>query len=335
VSGVGSPLVVRTVLGDIAPEKLGVTACHEHLWCDQFLCREPDFPRQFERMRLNDIELVVREVSAFVAAGGRALMEMTVPGWGRDVGVMAEIARRTDLHVVATSGYYVEACLPGFARNASIADLTDALVREMTCGADGTSIRPGILKASVTHAVLEGVEERCSRAVARAHHRTGACITTHTTSLNRFQIDGGNAGTQFLDLFEDEGVDLNRVIIGHCDANADLRQLGRLMDRGAYVQFDILGKRHWLLDETRADLMASLLARGYGARLLLSTDRNRLSELHVSGGPGYDHAIVRFLPMLQERGVTDQQIQAILVTNPARIFALPATPPEAAAAVDG
>jgi phosphotriesterase-related protein len=333
MSAAAPAMIVRTVLGDIAPEELGITATHEHLWCDQRLCREPDFPRKFERMFLDDIDLVVREVSAFTAAGGRALMEMTVRGWGRDMAMMAEIARRTGLHVVATSGYYVEACLPDFVLDASIEELTDNLVREMTQGADGTTIRPGILKASVTHAVLEGVEERCTRAVARAHHLLGACITTHTTGLTRFQIEGGNAGTQFLDLFEEEGVDLNRVIIGHCDENADLRQLGRLMERGAYVQFDVLGKQHWLLDETRADLMAALVASGHVERLLLSTDRNRISELHVGGGPGYDHVLVRFLPMLRARGVTEEQIRIILATNPARVFVMPATPPGVVQAV--
>lgn len=312
--------VVRTVLGDISPADLGITAAHEHLWCDQHMCREPDFPRRIEKMRLLDEELVVAEVAPFHGAGGRAIVEVTVAGWGRDVGRLATISRRTGVHVVATSGYYIENCLPGFCRDADIGTLEAALMAEVTRGADGTTIRPGLLKAAVGRAVIEGVEERCTRAVARAQRRTGLAITTHTSASSRFLIPGGNAGNQFLDIFEEEGVDLDRVIIGHCDENADVRQLAALMRRGAYVQFDVIGKFHWLRDETRVELLLRLFEMGYADRLLLSTDRNRRSELHVAGGPGYDHVLARFVPMLEAAGVDRGTLHRLLVANPAKIF---------------
>lgn len=316
-------MVVRTVLGDIAPSDLGVTAAHEHLWCDQRLCRDPSFPRPQNKMLLNDLEMIVDEVGWFTRAGGRAIVEVTVAGWKRDVGKLAEIAGRTGIHVVATSGYYVEACHPAFVAEADIAELEYALVREMTEGADGTTIRPGLLKAATSRPLIEDVEERCTRAVARAHHRTGAAITTHTSGGIRFHIDGGNAGDQFLRIFEEEGVDPNRVIIGHCDENADVRQLAALMRRGAYVEFDVLGKSHWLLDETRVDLVVELVDRGFANRILLATDRNRVHELHAGGGPGYDHVLARFVPRLRERGIDDPTLDLMLVRNPAEIFTIP------------
>jgi phosphotriesterase-related protein len=316
-------MVVRTVLGDIAPSDLGVTAAHEHLWCDQRLCRDPAFPRPPNKMLLNDLEMIVDEVGWFTRAGGRAIVEVTVAGWKRDVGKLAEIAGRTGIHVVATSGYYVESCHPAFVAEADIAELEDALVREMTEGADGTTIRPGLLKAATSRPLIEDVEERCTRAVARAHHRTGAAITTHTSGGIRFHIDGGNAGDQFLRIFEEEGVDPNRVIIGHCDENADVRQLASLMRRGAWVEFDVLGKSHWLLDETRVDLVVELVDRGFANRLLLATDRNRVHELHVGGGPGYDHVLARFVPLLKARGIDDPTLDLLLVRNPAEIFTIP------------
>jgi predicted metal-dependent phosphotriesterase family hydrolase len=314
---------VRTVLGDIAPDELGVTAAHEHLWCDQRLGRDPDFPSHGEKMVLRDRELVVAEAGLFREAGGKAVIEVTVHGWGRDVVVLADIARRTGLHVVATGGFYVEACHPDFVRDSTCDDLVRFLVGEITEGADGSAIRAGLLKASVSYARIEGQEEKCTRAVARAHLRTGAAITTHTSASSRFHIEGGNAGTMFLDLFEKEGVDLKRVIIGHCDENADLRQLVSLLERGAYVQFDVIGKEHWLLDATRADLIAALVAEGHGERLLLSSDRNRISELRISGGKGYDHVLKEFVPLLHARGIGAADIQRLLVTNPATIFSMP------------
>lgn len=316
--------IVRTVLGDIAPEALGVTAAHEHLWCDQRLGRHVPFPRATNVMVLDDIDMVADEIGHFSRAGGAAIVEVTVNGWNRQVGVLAELSRRTGIHVVATAGYYIEACLPAFAFDASIAELEAVLLREMREGADGTGIRPGLLKASVGRPVLEGVEERCTRAVARAQIKTGAAITTHTSGSIRFHIDGGNAGYQFLRLFEEEGVDPARVVIGHCDENADVRQLADIMGRGAAIAFDVIGKSHWLLDDTRADLVAALLDRGLGDRLLLSTDRNRVHELHAGGGPGYDHVLRSFAPKLRARGLDEAALRQILVSNPARIFAMPA-----------
>jgi len=313
--------IVRTVNGDIAPESLGVTATHEHLRCDQRLCRSAQrFPSKTDLMVLVDVDLVVDAVNDFCAASGCAMAEMTVMGWGRDVAILREISTRTGLHVVATSGFYVEDCLPDFARTASVEELTDFLLRELSEGADGTSIRTGILKSGVGRPVIEDVELRCAQAVARAQLKTGVAITTHTSGSSRFEIRGGNLGSLHLDVFEKEGVDPARVIIGHTDENADIRQLMALARRGAYVQFDVIGKLHWLLDETRVELLVKLADAGHIDRLLLGTDRNRVSELKVSGGPGYDHLLRKFVPKLREAGFDEGMLNQVLVTNPARIL---------------
>jgi phosphotriesterase-related protein len=322
-----SRTVIRTVRGDIAPADLGVTASHEHLWCDQHLCRDADFPAHGEKMRLRDMDMVVDEAGRFRTAGGGAIVEVTVHGWGRDMDALARVSSRTGLHVIATAGFYIESCHPAFVAGSSCSELADFLIGEVSRGADGTGRRCGLLKGAVGGARIGGAEEKCIRAVARAHLATGAAITTHTSAGSRFQIDGGNAGTMFLDLFEDEGVDPARVIIGHCDENADVRQLSRLLERGAWVQFDVIGKEHWLLDTTRADLLADLIGRGH-SRLLLSGDRNRLSEMHCNGGKGYDYLLTHFVPLLKSRGLAETEIERMLVTNPAAIFAMPADPPE-------
>ena len=121
----GSP-VVRTVRGDIAPEELGVTAPHEHLYCDQRLCRsELDFPGTYAKMVLLNVDTIVAELVDFHAAGGRAIAEMTTSGWGRDVVVLKDISERADIHVVAISGFYVEDCHPPYVADTSIDDLAE------------------------------------------------------------------------------------------------------------------------------------------------------------------------------------------------------------------
>jgi predicted metal-dependent phosphotriesterase family hydrolase len=314
--------IVRTVRGDIDPKDLGVTATHEHLYCDQRLCRsDPDFPGTYPKMVLQDPDSIVAELADFYAAGGRAIAEMTASGWGRDVAVLQQISKRSKVHVIAISGFYVEDCHPEFVATASIEELEDLLVAEITCGADGTEIRTGLLKSGISRPVIEGPEEKCARAVARAQKRTGVAITTHTSASSRFEIEGGNMGTQHLELFEEEGVDPGRVIVGHTDENADIRQLAAIAERGATIQFDVIGKTHWLLDETRVELLRQLVDRGYADHLLLSSDRCREVELKLLGGPGYAHVLRDFVPKLREAGFDEALLHRFLVENPARALA--------------
>jgi predicted metal-dependent phosphotriesterase family hydrolase len=314
--------IVRTVRGDIAPQELGVTATHEHLYCDQRLCRSGlDFPGSYAKMVVTDPDMVVAELADFCAAGGRAIAEMTAHGWGRDVRVLKQISERSGVHVIAISGFYVEDCHPEFVTDASIEELEEILVQEITRGADGTDIRTGLLKSGISRPIIEGPEEKCARAIARAQKRTGVAITTHTSASSRFEVEGGNVGMQHLNLFEAEGVDPARVIIGHTDENGDIRQLIALAQRGAYVQFDVIGKTHWLLDETRVELLCQLVDKGYENQLLLSSDRCREIELKAQGGPGYDHVLRSFVPRLRKNGFDESLIHRFLVENPARALA--------------
>lgn len=314
--------IIRTVRGDIAPTDLGVTATHEHLFCDQRSCRSDlDFPGTYAKMVLQDADLVVQELGEFYAAGGRAIAEMTTSGWGRDVVALQQISERSNVHIVAISGYYVEDCHPEYVANASIEELEERMVQEITVGVDGTGIRTGLLKSGISRPVIEGDEEKCARAIARAQMRTGVAITTHTSASSRFEVEGGNVGMQHLDLFESEGVDPIRVIVGHTDENGDIRQLKALAQRGAFVQFDVIGKVHWLLDETRVDLLRQLVDAGFADHLMLSSDRCREIELKVQGGPGYDHVLRDFVPRLRKAGFDESLLQRILVENPARALA--------------
>lgn len=312
---------IRTVRGDIPASTLGVAAPHEHIFCDQRLCDDGAGPAV---MVLRDSDLIVDELTLFANAGGQAIVDATVFGWGRDVGVLASISERTRIHVIACSGFYTEACMPSFARREPVEQLVEFLVREVEVGCDGTDIRAGLLKSGVSSPRLEGREEVCARAVARAHRLTGIPITTHTSGSVRFHIPGGNAGSMHLQLFEEEGVDPAHVIIGHCDENADIRQLREFASRGAFVQFDVVGKEHWLLDATRIALVLALLDLGHERQILLSSDRNRLSELHAGGGRGYDHVLTNFVPLLRSRGVDEETLKLLLVTNPAAALSIAA-----------
>ncbi len=99
-----------------------------------------------------------------------------------------------------------------------------------------------------------------------------------------------------------------------------------LAEQGAYVQFDVIDKENYLLDETRAELVAALVSRGHIERLLLSHDRNRDYEMRYSGHTGYCHIFEDFLPRLRRLGVSEDQIEVMMVANPARVLGFPSPP---------
>jgi len=128
-------------------------------------------------------------------------------------------------------------------------------------------------------------------------------------------------GMRQLALLREEGVDPDRIIIGHCDTYLDPAYHRSLLEAGAYVQFDTIGRQHINPDQRRADALVSLIREGWVERLLLSSDRCYRSDLHAFGGPGYDVVFEQFFALLRERGVGGDELAVMTVVNPCRILA--------------
>ncbi|MBA2518781.1 MAG: hypothetical protein H0V24_03875 [Chloroflexia bacterium] len=317
-------MVIQTVLGPISPEQLGVCLPHEHIWCDQRLA-----PRQelfgvtrstSSYMKLNDYDRMCAELIAYREAGGSSVVEVTCDGWGRDLDVLARLSAASGVHIVATAGFYIEPCLPAFVAEWTVERLADHLTREIEAGVGDSGRRCGVLKSAIHRARVEGLELKGLRAVAIAQRRTGVAITSHTTGGRRQEVPGGTVGVLQLEILRAEGVDPSRFIVGHVDERPDIDVLCGLAEAGCFIQFDVIGKEHWLLDETRAELITAMIDRGYLAHLLMSHDRNRDHEMRYGGGTGYRHLFDCFLPRLRRLGVSPAEIQHLLVTNPARAF---------------
>ena len=314
--------MIQTVLGPIDPDQLGVCLPHEHIWCDQRLGPRADLLAatrpESTYMRLDDFDVMVSELRAYRRAGGRAMVDVTCDGWGRDLEVLARLSEATEVHIVATSGFYVEPHIPGFVHEWSKERLADHMTREIEEGIGAGKRRCGLFKSAIHRARVEGVELKVLMAVAVAQRRTGAVITTHTTGDRRMEIPGGVAGPQQLEILKSEGVSPSRLIVGHVDERPDIDVLSGLADQGCFIQFDVIGKEHYLLDQTRAELVHALVQRGYVDNLLLSQDTNRETDLHNAGRSGYCHIFEDFLPRLRALGLTAAEIQKMMVTNPAR-----------------
>lgn len=319
-----SAVVIQTVRGPISPEQFGVCLPHEHVWCDQNLAPRPELfgltRSTASYMKLSHVDHMVDELSAYRTAGGSSIVEVTCDGWGRDLEMLARLSEASGVHIVATAGFYIEPCMPSFVADWTVERLADHLVREIDEGVGDTGRRCGVLKSAVHRARVEGLELKGLLAVASAQRRTGVAITSHTTGGRRGEVPGGTVGVHQLEILKAEGVDPSRFIVGHVDERPDIDVLSALAEEGCYIQFDVIGKEHWLLDQTRAELIRALIERGYLSSLLMSHDRNRDHEMRYGGGTGYVHLFDDFLPRLSALGVPPAAVRQMMIANPARAF---------------
>jgi phosphotriesterase-related protein len=308
---------VQTVLGPIDPSDLGVTLPHEHtqiaLW---------HVPDRWDYWQLTrDEPLILEELAAYRVAGGGAIADLTLPGVGRDPAWLVGLAHASGLHIVMGGGWYRGAYYPpeGLIDRRSVDDLADELVREATDGVGDTGVRTGILgEIGTDKPWISALEERVHRAVARAARRTGLTISTHAVM--------SPVGLDQLRIFEEEGADPTRVVIGHADSYPSLDHYLGLIERGASIEFDFLGmsftptERH---GEARVvELLCDVIARGHVEHVLLSQDVCHDSQLRRYEGNGYTYLAESFLPRLRAAGVSEAEIGTMTVANPRRLLTL-------------
>jgi predicted metal-dependent phosphotriesterase family hydrolase len=293
-----------TVRGPVPAEALGVTLPHEHVFID--LMRE----YRGDGL-LNDEPLMTREVAAFHDAGGGTIVDVTSIGLGRRPEALRRVSQATGVNIVMGSGFYR---VPYLDRDAidrqTVDELADGIVRDLEEGVDGTDVRAGIIGEIACDGWLTAAEERCFRAAARAHRRTGLTITTHA--------GWWPVGPAQLDLLEEEGVDPARVIIGHCDLVPDQAYHLELARRGAWIQFDCIQGATEYDTTQRLTWIRALLDAGFGDRLLLSHDVCLRSNLATFGGPGYTYVPTTFRERLIESGIPTEVVTSLLVHNPRR-----------------
>jgi phosphotriesterase-related protein len=308
---------VQTVLGPIDPATLGWTLPHEHtqiaLW---------HIASRWDYWQLTRNEpVILEELARFRDAGGGGLVDLTLPGVGRDPAWLRGIATASGLHVVMGCGWYRGVHYPAEARidRRSVDDLADELVAEITDGVDGTGVRPGIIgEIGTDKPWVSALEERVHRAAARAARRTGLAVTTHGVM--------SPVGLDQLRILEDEGLDPARVVIGHADSYPVLEHHLAIIERGANVEFDFLGMNFLALERLGEpqviELLGELVARGHADRILLSQDVCHDSQLKRNEGNGYVYLAETFLPRLRDAGVTDAQIETMTVANPRRLLTI-------------
>ena len=318
---------VQTVLGDRSTDDLGFTLIHEHLtvgfpgyeWDNTSFDRKKEIAGAVEKLR----EIKDLGVTSFVDP---CPMEL-----GRDPEFAAECADKSGLNVVVATGLYNEALgIPPHFRSLPADDIAEVYVREITDGIDKTGIKAGLIKTATggipgmteTAKTIGTHEETCLRAAARAHKVTGVPILCHNDELGPF-------GRETLDVFEDEGVDFNRVLIGHACGVGDMRYYFDVLERGAWIGFDRFGIDIIAPDKMRLASLIGLLAVGYD-RIMLSHDAvhclmgrpSKAWEQFIEACPNnnYSHILKNIIPTLAKAGVSEGTIHTMMVENPKSYF---------------
>jgi phosphotriesterase-related protein len=277
----------------------------------------------------DEIELpaIAADLRATKAAGVGTLVDLTAIGQGRNVGRVRELAHDSGLHVVVATGIYAFDTMPGFfsvrgpgTANGGPDPIEDFMVREIVDGIAETGIRAGAIKCATDKPGLTPDVTAILRAAARAHRRTGIPILTHTDA-------GTRRGLDQQEVFRSEGVDLERVVIGHSGDSTDLDYLTTLMDAGSYVGMDRFGYDLTVPVGDRVATVAALVARGYAGRLLLSHDATCYSdslepETRERLWPNCSHRYLleTVVPLLLEGGVGEHDVKRMMVHNPAALL---------------
>lgn len=320
---------VHTFAGPVDPDELGLTLMHEHLFV-----RNPELERSLpdpEWDAAAAIEAAAQALDELHELGVRTVVDLTVPGLGRDVELVSEVAKRSRVHLVAATGWYTSNVLPvyfafhGPGRPIDEPEpLIDLFVRDILEGIAGTPVRAGMIKVMTGADGITPDVARVMSAAAVAHRETGVPITTHSHPASR----NGLVQQAFLG---ERGVPPDRIIIGHCGDTEDLDYLRELMNRGSTIGMDRFGMEHVLPDERRVRTVLRLLAEGYSDRMVLSHDAAVYSHVtppswRAQSAPRWrmDTIPRHILPALREAGVSVDEIDQLLVRNPRRLLAVAA-----------
>lgn len=302
-------MYIQTVLGRIQPEELGVCACHEHLYID--LSRV----KKNADTCLQNLDLVVEDLKVFLQYGGKAIVEMTNDGMGRNVKKLVEISKLLDLHIIASTGCYKDPFIPQEKINWDRDEFAKWMIDEIENGIDGTNIKPGVIgEIGSSFNEFKPVELELFYGAIEAAKTTKLPLSTHTTL--------GTLALEQVELFIRENLPLHQVIIGHQDLNEDDEVVLEVLSSGVYVALDTIGKENYRSDMSRMKSLLYFLESGYEDQILLSSDVTRQSHLLSRGGQGYSVVLRKFIPNLREMGVPETTIEKLLVKNPQKAFSI-------------
>ncbi|WP_116365422.1 phosphotriesterase family protein [Parahaliea mediterranea] len=319
---------VNTVTGPLSVDQLGVTLMHEHL-----LIGYPGWEADTLRpgpSREQMVATCVGKIESMQAIGVQSMLDPCPNDLGRDVTLAREVAERTGFNIVCATGLYKQD-EGGFAHwhfrretGSAVAQMAELFIHELTHGIGDTGVKAGIIKVATGVGEITDYEYCVLEAAALAATETGAPITTHT--------DEGTMGDAQQRFLTERGVPAHRIIIGHSCGSADHDYHMGILDGGSYLGFDRFGLDILVPDSQRVDALVKLLKKNREHQIVVSHDgvwctrgEPFPAELVASMDPDvlFDptHFHRNIVPQLLAAGVSQRQIDTLLVDNPRRFFA--------------
>lgn len=313
--------IVRTILGDIEAEKLGVTYCHDHLAVFPVEGVELE-----ERLLIDEPDKTLEELFNFRNSGGCSIVDAQPFGAGRNPEVLRDLSAKSGVNIVASTGLHNLFFYPEdfYSKKASTEELVELFVSEIEEGMwrydpsnpfrERTSIRAGLIKVATDSDGLTDYYKKVFKAAALASLKTGAAIMTHT-ELGRFAEDQ-------IDFLLKNGLKEKKIIISHLDRKIDILRCTRIAESGVFLQFDTIRRFKYHSDTEEAELIAELLGRGYGDRILFGMDSTKERFRSYGSEFGLDYILTDFKELLFGAGVSEESFKAMLEKNPARALSI-------------
>jgi phosphotriesterase-related protein len=313
---------IETVRGPVPAESLGRILAHEHIF---ILGQETlaNFNHRWGEPWWDEdsgVAHAVSELARVRAAGFETLVDPTAVGLGRDIGRIQRVNEQVDLNILVCTGVYAFMELPQFLRYRTVEALTELFVHELREGIGDTGVKAAFIKCAVEEHGLVGDVPRILAAVAAAADETGAPVMVHTNGAAQSAVIA-------LETLTAAGVRAEKLVLAHVGDSNDLDYIRRLASSGAYLGWDRFNIEHFNPDARRIETVLRVLAEGYVDQLHFSHDGATFHDFMV-GDPvfanehaDYLHITDVILPELRERGVTDDDIDRIMVDNPRRWLA--------------
>lgn len=315
---------VETIHGPVPTADLGTTYMHEHIFV-----LTPDsqanWPGEWdEEQRISQAVATLTELRD---TGVKTIVDPTVDGLGRNIPRIKRIAEQVpDFNIAVATGMYTYADVPGFFSHRGPGALpglpdpmVDLFVADIREGIQGTGVKAAFIKCAIDHHGLMPGVERVMRAAAKAHLQTNVPVMVHTHPQSQ-------TGLEVQRVMGEEGVSPERVLLAHSGDSTDANHLSALADAGFVLGMDRFGINVTLDFEGRVGIVAEMCERGYAEQMVLSHDASCYIDwvapdlVAFMTDWNYFHIGRDVLPALRERGVTEDQIDAMLVQNPRRWF---------------
>jgi phosphotriesterase-related protein len=306
------PHVVRTVLGDIPSDQLGVTYMHEHLIIDS-----PIVAKDFPHIHLPSESEAIEEVGLCRAAGVQTMVDCMPTGSGRSAVKLAAISKATGMNIIATAGLHTDRYyLPTDELETMDAeDLAQVFIKDIQVGMEGTEFKAGQLKVVTSGSVIKDREKRLFEAVAIAHQVTGAPIISH--------CEHGTGALEQINLFSKLNIPLHKVTLSHTDKENDIGYHKEILSSGINVEYDQSLRQSEQDAPPSALLMKAMIDAGFIDQIMLGTDGARRSLWSSLGGsPGLAWLYSGWSKKLMEFGLNQAQLDKVFIHNPARTLTL-------------